>query len=481
MAIAVIDQGAELYWFASSTLLQDEIPLKHLSSIQSGEKYLLEELPSIVILNGDDPTIAAEKFITKIRNHVFARNTLFIVFTANTSPEYKKNLIIAGAGQILYRGKGYNPSPKFFRTLIKWFLNLKTPDPQSIEYKPTPFEIPGEYSTYGRMGWISSSQCFIESNLDLQLGQSIEFKNTLMDELEIKDSKITVLEKNKVGRYYQYANSYLCKLESKHTEKDHRNISSWVASNQSISKYKPIKVLYYEQNSENRANIKNMLKLDKRYCARGFAHLENFLVELEYQLPHLVLIDRKLIEANKTKFEPIKTFIKNHNCYCVTYDSDEMTKLEDYKKNFEFAMHMPNKIESELFENMITKLELKLLTTGKDDSKNRVYFNKYSPYSRISLHAPCQLTELAISGVGVVLPFAMASYCSFEISAQGFTHLALNRMQYFRSFISKKHSAGVYHQCVFLGQTVKDNDLIKIAVEKIKEVGFAKWKEETIN
>ena len=480
MAIAVIDQGAELYWFASSALLQDEIPLKHLSSIQSGEKYLLEELPSIVILNGDDSSIHAEKFIAKIRNHVFARNTLFIVVTADTSPEFKKALIIAGAGQILYRGKGYNPSPKFFRTLIKWFLNIKTPDPQSIEYKPVPFEIPGEFSTFGRMGWISSSQCFIESNLDLTPGQSIELRNTLMNELEIKDVKITVVEKNKIGRYYQYANGYLCRIESKNTEKDHRRIAAWINDNQSISKYKPIKVVYYEQNSENRENIKGMIKLDQRYCARGFANLDNFIEELEAQLPHLVLIDRQLIEKNKAKFEPLKNFIKTHACYCVTYDNESLTKIEDYKKNFEFAMHVPSKVDSELLEMMIKKLEIKILGGKPDTSKEKVFFNKYSAYSRISLHAPCEVTELAISGIGVKLPYVMASYCAFEITAQGFTHLALNRMQYFRTFINKKMTSGAYHQCVFIGQTVKDNELIKNTVEKIKEVGFQKWKDETI-
>jgi hypothetical protein len=57
--------------------------------------------------------------------------------------------------------------------------------------------------------------------------------------------------------------------------------------------------------------------------------------------------------------------------------------------------------------------------------------------------------------------------------------MALNRMQYFRCFINKKLAAGVYHQCVFLGQTLSDNELIKTTSEKIKEVGFAKWKDET--
>ena len=74
----------------------------------------------------------------------------------------------------------------------------------------------------------------------------------------------------------------------------------------------------------------------------------------------------------------------------------------------------------------------------------------------------------------------MASYCAFEITAQGFTHLALNRMQYFRTFINKKQETGAYHQCVFIGQTVNENELIKKTVDEIKEVGFAKWYDKTI-
>lgn len=476
MSIAVIDQGAELFWFVSNALLQDELPLKHLNSIVAGENYILQELPKIVVISGDDSSLNAEKFIAKVRNHVFARNTLFIVVTADTSPEYKKSLIIAGAGQILYRGKGYNPSPKFFRNLVKWFLNFKNPDPQLIEFKPVQFEIEGDFSTFGRIGWMSSVQCYIEVNLDLNEGQTIEMKNPLFDELDIKDAKLTIIEKNKVGRYYQYSNGYLCKIETKHGERDKKKILAWVESNQDISKYKPIKVLYYEQDVKNREHIKSMIKLDKRYCARGFADLENFIDELNYQLPHLILIDRQLIQDNKSKFEPLKKFMQSHFCYCVTYDNDGKTNLEEFKKNFDFAMHMPTGIEGELLESMIEKLDAKLMSTQKDDSKHKVYFNKYSPYGRMSLHAHCKMTELAITGIGIQLPFAMTSYCAFEITSQGFTHMSLNRMQYFRSFINKKLDSYVYHQCVFMGQTISDNELIKTTVEKIKLSSFDAWK-----
>lgn len=481
MAIAVIDQGAELYWFISNALRQDEYALKHLKTIQAAEQHILQELPAIVILNGDDGPISCEKFITHIRNHVFARNTLFIVFTTDTSASYKKSLIIAGVGQIFYRGKGHNPSPKFFRNLIKWFLNLKNPDKDLIEFKPIAYPAEGEFSTFGRVGWIDSQYVYIEINLDLNPGQILEIQNPLFSEMDIKDVKITVVEKNPTGRYYQYSNGYLCKLESKKTELDQKKIQAFIESNKDISKYKPVKVVYYESKADYREELKSVIKLERKYCARGFANLENFLEELDYQKPHLVLIDRSMIEKSRNKFEVIKDYIKNNLCVCVTYDNSGSTDIEEFKKNFEFAMHVPGKIDASLLESMVERLEGKILSLGKNTGRDRIYFNKYSPYSRMSLHAQCSLTQVAITGIGVVLPFAMTSYCSFEITAQGLAHMGLSRMQYFRSFINKALPNGnVYHQCVFMGQTITDNELLKTSIEKINELGLEKWKEDKV-
>lgn len=479
MTVAVIDQGAELFWFVSNALLQDELPLKHLKTTTAGEQFILQELPAIVVLNGDDSSIQPEKFIAKIRNHVFARNTLFIIVTSDTSAEFKKSLIIAGASQILYRGKGFTPSPKFFRNLVKWFLNMKSPDPGIIEYKPVEFLGDGEFSTFGRIGWMSNEKCYIEVNLDLNPGQVIELRTALFDELDIKEAKLIVLDKNTVGRYYQYANGYLCRIETKKPANDKKKIQAFIESNQDISKYKPVKVLYYEQNVTNREAIKSMIKLDQRYCARGFASLDNFLDDLNYQLPHLVLIDRQLIEANRTKFEPLKKFIQTHFCYCVTYDNEGTTDLEKYKKDFDFAMHVPKGIESKLLESMVQKLDEKMLAKNmEEDSKGKIFFNKYSPYSRMSLHSHCKITELAITGAGVLLPFAMSSYCAFEITSYAFGQIGLNRMQYFRSFINKKTTGDVFHQSIFIGQTISDNEVIKNTAEKIKLLGHEKWKAE---
>ncbi|MGZ3806656.1 MAG: hypothetical protein ACXVCE_01120, partial [Bacteriovorax sp.] len=266
MGITVIDQGPELFWFVSNALLHGEFPLKHIPNIESAELSILQELPEIVIINGDDKSLHPEQFINRMRNHVFARNTLFVVLTADTSIEFKKSLLIAGAGQIFYRGRGFGPSPKFFASLIKWFLNSKNPDAQIFDYKPVPFPTDAEFTSYGRIGWISSTHCMIESNIDPSPGQCIEFKNPLFEELDIKNLKLECVEKNQVGRYYQYANSLLCKIQSKEPIKDSKKLSAWIANNQDISKHKPIKVVYFESNAAYRDEIKKMVKSDRRYC-----------------------------------------------------------------------------------------------------------------------------------------------------------------------------------------------------------------------
>lgn len=473
MSITVIDQGPELYWFVSNALLQTEIPLKHIQSIEIGEKYILQELPEIVILNGDDKS--PENFISKMRNHVFARNTLFIVFTSDTSNEYKKTLMIAGAGQVLYRGRNFSPSPKFFANLVKWFLNFKTPDAQLFEYKPTLFPAEAEFTSYGRIGWISSTQCLLETNVDLNPGQSIEFKNTLFDELEIKNLKLDCVEKNKVGRYYQYTNSLLCNISSKDPTRDKKSLAAWIANNNDISKHKPIKLVYFESDPDYRNEIKAMMKGgDKRYCARGYNSLKDMADVLNYQLPQLVLVNRAMIQKDKAKFEALKTFMKNNFCYCVTYATSDIFGIEDFKKNYPFAMHSPSTINLSLLESMILKLEEKLPENLKADDK-KMYFGKHSAYSRISLHSTGKITELAISGAGMVLPFGMSNFCACEVLCSSFTAANLQRNQFFRSFSNKARADGVYHRLIYIGQNVKDNEFIKDAIDKIAKVGFERW------
>ena len=327
------------------------------------------------------------------------------------------------------------------------------------------------------MGWLSTTHCMIETSVDLKPGQSIEVKNTLFEELEIKNLKFECVEINKVGRYYQYANSILCKILSKDSVKDQKKLEAWVQNNHDISKHKPIKVVYFESDPEYRDNIKQMIKADKRYCARGYANINDFQEVLTYQLPHLVLINRELIQQDKIKFEALRAFVKSNFCYCVTYSNHEPVNIEEFKKNYEFAMHAPTPIDLPLLESMILKLEAKLPDNLKTDDK-KIYFNKHSNYSRISLHANCKLTELALSGAGVELPFTISNFCACEISCNSFAVAQMARAQYFRSFICKPSpdtSKGRYHRLVFMGQKVKDNELVKDAIDLIAEFGYERW------
>lgn len=478
MGIIVVDQGPELYWFVSNALLQDELPLKHVQTIPAAEKIIAQELPEIVILNGDDKTLIPEKFINKMRNHVFARNTLFIVVTSDLSVEFKKALLIAGAGQVLYRSRTAGPSPKFFSCLVKWFLNNQNPDPQIFDYKPSPFHAEMEFTSFGRIGWISQTHCLIETNVDLSPGQSIGIKNTLFDELEIKNVKLECVEKNNVGRYYQYSNSLLCKLSTKDPGKDQKSLKAWINDNASLTKPKSIKLVYFENDPDYRDEIRQMVKAGKGgYCARGYADLKNIEEILEYQLPQLILINRALIQKDKPLFEVIKAFVKKRFCYCVTYSDSELFAVEEFKKEYEFAMHAPNRIDLSLLESMILKLEQKLPENLKVDNK-KMYFDKHSVNSRLSLHATGRLTELALSGVGIQLPFAISNFCACEISSNAFGVANLGRAQFFRSFINKassESSKGKYHRLIFIGQTLKDNDLVRTAVDLISQFGFDRW------
>ena len=474
MGITVIDQGPELFWFVSNALSQEEIPLKHVQGTIPGEQSILQELPEIVILNGDDKSLLPEKFINKMRNHVFARNTLFIVFTADTSLEYKKSLLVAGAGQVIYRGRGFSPSPKFFAALIKWFLNNKTPDPQIFDYKPVGFPADGDFVTFGRIGWISSTHCMIETNVELNTGQSVEIESTLFDELDIKNLKLECLEKNKVGRYYQYSNSLLCKIHSKDPEKDSKKISAWIKNNQDISKHKPIKVVYFESDPDYRDDIRQMIKSDKRYCARGYAALDDLKEIFNYQMPHLILVNRAMIQKDKVKFEVLKNLLKDNFCYCVTYATSEIFDIEEFKKNYPYAMHSPSLINLPLLESMIKKLEDKLPDHLKSDDK-KIYLNKHSPYSRFLIHSPCKLTEISANGAGVELPFAITNFCACEITCKAFAVAEMSQAQFFRSFSNKIKSSGVYHRLIFMGQNVRDNELVREAIDKITAVGFDRW------
>jgi hypothetical protein len=474
MSIFVIDQGPELFWFVSQALIEDELPIKHIQTADTGEQHILQELPRVVILNGDNSAIVPDKFISRMRNHVFARNTMFIVVTADTSESFKRTLLVSGAAQILYRGPGFSPSPKFFATIIKWCNDFKNPNPALFDFRPSPFHSEAEFTSYGRVGWISEDQCMVESNIDLLPGQSIAIHNPVFDELEMKGVTLECIEKNTVGRYYQYANSLLCKIVMKDPEHDHKKLDAWIKNNLDISKHKPIKLVYFEDDPDYREVIKQMIKANKRYCARGYGSLDDLTEILDYQMPHLVLINRKMVVQDKAKFEKIRDFLKGHFCYCITYSNGDWHDAESFKEMFDFAMHTPSTVDLPLLESMILKLEEKLPQELKTHDK-KVYPSKHSVFSRISFHSHAKLTEIAINGAGVILPHGVSNFCACEISSPSFGIAGVSQTQYFRCFGSQATPNGIFHRMIFMGQNLKDNKLFKEAIEKIDLVGYERW------
>ena len=493
MSILVIDQAPELFWYIRGALRVDEMPLKHLTTVQEAEETILKELPQIVILNADAGVSYVAGLINKIRNHVFARNTIFIVFTTLTDLADRRAFLIAGAGYVVHHqgsasGAGYvvnrkgpeYPPIKFFQNIIKWLLTHKNPDPLIFDHKPVTFKSDAEWTGYGRIGWISSSQILVESNLALNPGETIEIQSAIFNDLNLKNVQIQCLEKNTIGRYYQYTNTLLCKIVfGKNAEKDKATLNSWIKANQTISKNKSIKTLFFETDQKYRESIRQMIKLDKQYCARGYSSIEDFGEVLEYQLPELILINRSLIQKDKAKFEVIRSFLKKHFCYCVTYDTQGLFDPEEFKKNYEFALHTKAAVDLPLLEGMIAKLgEKKAALHAQEEKDPKVFCSKTSVYSRMTLHAKCQLYELGDTSVGILFPYTMSNYCGFEAVSSTFKVAELGSTQFFRVLFTKNlvdRSKGVYHRCLLLGNTSHDYDNIKKHEDLIAKVGFDRW------
>lgn len=475
MGIIVIDQSPDLFWFVSAALREDEIPLKHIPTMPVAEQMILQDMPEIVVMSGDDGVEKVTAFISRMRNHVFARNVMFIVFSSSSDPVEKRNFLIAGAGFVLFKSIGQAPNPKFFRGLVKWFIAVKAPEQQLFDYKPVPFKVEAELTTFGRIGWISPSHIMLETNLALEPGEMIKVNCPLFEELEIKEAQIQCVEKNTVGRYYQYANSLLCKWGSKNFERDQKTLGNWIKANQKVSKNKSVKIVFFEPEFSYRKTVREMVKADSRFCVRGYHNIEDFLDVLNYQKPQLVLINRSLIQKDKNKFEPMKKYVGSNFCYCVTYATDDLLDIEEFKKQYEFAMHSKNPISLELLEGMITKLQAKMPNTSPVEEKHKVYFNKNSVNSRITFSTPCSLTELTETGCGVILPYTMSNFCGVEIAAHPFTIAKIPRNEFFRVFFSKKGSSGIYHRIMLVGLNFKETDNIIESMNLITAFGYDRW------
>jgi hypothetical protein len=474
MSIIVIDLSPEIFWFASNALMSTEVPLKHITDIKIAEEVLYQELPEIVILNGDDSSINIESFIGKMRNHIFARNIMFVVFTSNPSLDFRRQLVIHGAAQIFYRNRSEFPKVQNFREIIKWLQNFKSSDQECFTIPLLPFKAQAEFKSWGRIGWLNSTECLIECNLDLNPGDTLPISNPLFDELGIKEPMFHCLSKNKVGRYYQYESSLIGTITSRHTDIDQRNLKSWIASNAIVSKNKPVKLVFFEADSNYRMEIAKIIKMDKRYCVRGYNNIIKFEKILEAQLPNLILINRDLILKNKTEFDAIKKYLKSNKCFVITYSLTHDSKIEEYKKDFPFAMHVDRPLEVPLLESMISKLEEKLpkeMIGPMNPNDPRIIFNKHSSYSRISFHGVCQITDLSNESIKAIIPFPLNDYCSLEITSHAFLLNNFGRIHLFRSVKTKKNlktSEGYPHQLIFIGLPENESEAIDKTLDLIK-------------
>lgn len=467
MSILVIDMSPELFWYVSNSLGAQDMPLKHVPDAKQAINLIQKELPKIVVLNHDDPNLNVGDLIGKMRNHVFARNILFLVFSSNYSLESRRQLVIQGAAQVFYRLGNNFPKPKVFANTVHWLLNLKNKE-NKFEFDYVPLESEAQVTTWGRIGQISEQEFIIEANLDINPGESINITSPIFEDLQIKNVNFICTEKNTSGKYYQYANSFKGRITSKHSDQDIKKIAAWIQANETISKNKPVKIVFFEADANQRDTITQMIKLDKKYCARGYSDLEDFDKTLEYQKPNLILINRNLIQKYKSQFDAIKRFIKNNFCYCVTYSTDELLDVNEFKKNYDFAVHSTLPINQQLLESMVNKLEAKM----PDESKiKKVIPNKHSPYSKIAFHFDANLVQISKGSILIQTETALANYCSLQVEASKFVSIGLTHQQLFRVIGTKVNSQSkkFQHQLLFIGPTMKELENIEAFEQAEKE------------
>ena len=477
MSILVIAKNPELFWNVRNALINLNLPIKHIPNIQLGEECILHELPSIVILTGDDSNISPVEFIENMKNSVFVQETRYIVVTSDTSPEFKEALLKAGTDQIFYQGIGFNFSPIFFSNYIKWFLDSKKPNEFIFEYQAISVNTDADFSTDGRLRWISPTHCLIETNIDLAIGQPIVIEHQIFSDLEMKDVKVKCVLKNKAGRDYNYNNSLILKLSTKNQIKDSQKVENWIQNNLNLSKRKDIKILFFESDPDERSNILKIVKSDKSYTARGYTTIDELEENLFYQLPQLILINRAMIQNDLNKFKIIQDFLKKNFCYCITYSTTEPSEIDKFNKDYSFAIHFPTPINIKILEAMIAKLEVKV--EDKINKEELKFFpNKNSQLSYLTLHATAKLTEFAINDIGLELPFSVSNLSTCNISCHLFRIANTNRTQSSRSFASKPATDSpkqFYHRLIFMGQSVKEIELIKKANEEIEKLGYDEW------
>ena len=216
-----------------------------------------------------------------------------------------------------------------------------------------------EALSFGRLGAIyDNGQCLIETNLDLSIGNNVDISSSLFEELGIKKPVLKILNKNHVGRYYQYTHSYLCKVIFEDESQHLSTYQQWIKENIKITKSKSIKVVFFENHPHFRENLRLKIKNDSKYCARGYKNLLDIQDVLDYQLPRFILDNRELVDQDPGSFIKIRDFLKRHQAFVITYNEsgkENEEKIEKYKKDFSFALHAPGTLELTTLESMVQK------------------------------------------------------------------------------------------------------------------------------
>lgn len=479
MNILVLSKKPDLYWNVCKALQSLNLQIKHRLNVQAAEEYIFNEVPDIVILKGSDENFSPIEFMNKMRSQIFTHNTQYIVVTSDTSSKFKEELLNAGAGQIFYQGTNFNFSPLLFYSFIKWFIDSNKPNAHIFDYNAISIISKVEFQTDGRLGWISPNYCLIETNIDLAVGQSISVNHPIFDELEMKNVKLKCVSKNIFGRYYNYTNSLLLKLSTQNQIKDCKKIETWILENIANSKRKVFKIVFYESDPVSRENILNLLKSKevKRYVTRGYTKIDNLEENLTYQIPQLVIINRAMIQDDPDKLKIIQNFIKKNNCDCITYTTSELPGILEFKNNFNLAIHYSTPINTEILDSMIKKIEEKL-AKKLNDEEIKFFPKKNSRLSPVNLYASGTLSEFALNDIGLKLPFSFSPLSLCNVSCHFFRDIGINRTQFFRTFTKKEDDDSpkeFYHRMIFIGQNVKEIELIKIANEKIAKLGYEEW------
>lgn len=472
MKIALVSRGRDLFWYVSNCRLPEETVIKQYESLDGVFKYVNEVIPDIILIEGFDQVKTID-FIKKIKNHVFARNAIFIISTHDRSVNTRRSYIVAGAALLLYRNTNKFPPPQEFGKMIRWACDFKNFDTKFFDTKSAIFNSKAIFSTHGRMGWLSKKHCLIECDLELSVGEKIRLSHLTFEDLGLKLVKIQVLEKNSIGRYYHYANSYLCEIITDEYPQLPKVINNWVKNNQKSDWNKPVKILYYESDIAYRDEIRLMLKENALCCPRGYSNMDDVLDNLNYQLPQLVLINRSFITQSSEKFNSIKRFQKSSSTIVITYSLTESPtqEIDSLKKNYPFALHSNGKITLPLLEAMIKKIQEKLKANDKPDYNPRIVFRKTSMYSNIKLVSEALIAEISEVGMTVKLPHTMSLYCAGEISSKDFATIKINPVQFVRAITparkdEKGHST---HKTLFIAQDEKEYQLLLKATGKAEE------------